>query len=80
MGDLSVLGYLLDKGADRRAAVGIAVDRRRVRGLAYLMTRGVELAEIRGACDDCTLPLDDLESWYQRGGDLSDSWLVKLPG
>lgn len=80
VGDLSILGYLLEKGADRGAAVEIAVGSRRVKGLAYLMTRGVELAEIREACGDCTLPLDELEAWIERGCDMTDPWIIELPG
>jgi hypothetical protein len=78
--DPVMLEYLLQMGADRAKALRLVIGYGRIRTLAYLMTIGVEMDEIRAACGDCNLPLDELDAWVQRGCDLSDPWLLGLQG
>lgn len=73
--DPVMLEYLLQMGAERSKAVKMTVSSRRMNSLAYLMAFGVEMDEIRTACGDCNLPLDELDAWVQRGCDISDPWL-----
>lgn len=79
-GDPVMLEYLLHMGADRAKALRLVVGYGRIGTLAYLLTIGVEMDEIRSACVDCNLPLDELDAWVQRGCELSDPWLLGRQG